>query len=375
METPDLDINGIPATKPSDEIKSDAGSAVPPTNHTLSDNIPSDLKSVGLLELFETDERPVLIYDLDGATRIIPIYCNLRSRELDIAELTLASQDVESVPKDTQEDDLSGFTRWAIAQPNGGKIPTSTYWGMKWTGQTLRNRWRVIAGEVTSQAAEISDFQRPERPKLDRSQTIAPTQPWSTPHPDLPPPSIETQLAAFKLHRGDSISLFPVGEETKVRTSPVNVPPSLGSYDILIGNPLIESSAHIEFFQNFDWASTELGPIDSWSSELRRMSNLLLADPRPAAMYWGENRIMMYNEPYVLVTGQKHPFMMGKPFLVAWAELADDFAAAFKRGYETGIATTIDNGLFYLERHGYLEETYYSISMIPFGTKEGHMAL
>jgi hypothetical protein len=191
----------------------------------------------------------------------------------------------------------------------------------------------------------------------------------------LPQASVEAQLEAFTLHRSDSISLFPTAQETKIRTSPSDSPPSLGSYDILQGNPLVEPSAHIEFFLEFDWASTELGPSDSWSSELRRMVNFLLADPRPAAMYWGENRVMMYNEPYVVVTGNKHPFVMGKPFLVAWAEIADSFAAAFEKGYETGIATTMDDALFYLERHGYLEETYYSTSMIPLGTDEGHMAL
>lgn len=368
-----LDTNGIPATKHPNDRKADAESALLPAD-TINDT-PSDLKAVGLLELFETDERPVLIYDLNSPTRTLPVYHNARLRKLHIAELILAGKDLESIADASRDAEKSDFTQWAISWPVGGKMPTATYCGIKWTSQTLRNRWRVIAGEVESQAVDISKFQRPERLKFDRSQTIVPSQPSPVSHAGMPPASVEAQLTAFTLHRGDSISLFPAGQETKLRTSPVNVPPSLGSYDILIGNPLVETSAHIEFFQNFDWASTELGPIDSWSAELRRMTNLLLADPRPAAMYWGENRIMMYNEPYVLVTGQKHPFMMGKPFLVAWAEIAGDFAEAFEKGYETGIATTMDDALFYLERHGYTEETYYSISMIPFGTSDGHMAL
>jgi hypothetical protein len=67
---------------------------------------------------------------------------------------------------------------------------------------------------------------------------------------------------------------------------------------------------------------------------------------------------MLYNEPYALATGQKHPFMMGKPFVLAWSEVADDFAALFENGRETGKATLMEDALFYLERHGYLEETY-----------------
>lgn len=372
MEISDLDINGIPATTPPKERTADAESTDVAAKST--DNIPSDLAAVGLLELFETDERQVLIYDLSSPTGTTPVYYNTRLREPHLAGLILAGKNLESIVDASNDAEHLEFAKWAIARPVGVKMPAATYCGIKWTSQTLRNRWRVIAGEVESQAVDISK-QRPERPKLDVSQIMVSSPPRTVANAGMSPASVEAHLAAFTLHRGDPISLFPTGQETKLRTSPVNTPPSLGSYDILIGNPLVETSAHVEFFQNFDWASTELGPIDSWSSELRRMTNLLLTDPRPAAMYWGKNRIMMYNEPYVLVTGQKHPFMMGKPFSVAWAEIADDFAEAFEKGYGTGLATTMDDALFYLERHGFLEEIYYSLSMIPFGTSEGHMAL
>lgn len=374
MEPLDFDINGIPA---SDPLNTDANIAAPATdpNPTFND-APSDLKAVGLLEFFETDERPVIIYDLNSPTKTLSVYHNPCLRGLHVAGLRFAGKEgAQSITKSAKGCEHTDFTQWAVSPAVDGKVTSATYYGIKWTSRTLRNRWRVIAGEVGSQAGDISKIQHPERPKLDRSQTIVPPKSWPTSYGGLPPLSVDAQLSAFTLHRGDSISLFPAARETKIQTSPGNTPPSLRSYDILLGDPLIEPSAHIEFFLAFDWASTELGPIESWSTELRHMCNLLLADPRPAAMYWGENRIMMYNEPYVLVTGQKHPFMMGKTFLEAWAEIADDFTAAFERVYETGIATTMDDALFYLERHGYLEETYYSISMIPIWTSDGPMAL
>ncbi|KAH7379750.1 putative histidine kinase M3YPp [Cadophora sp. MPI-SDFR-AT-0126] len=116
----------------------------------------------------------------------------------------------------------------------------------------------------------------------------------------------------------------------------------------------------------FDWASTELGPISSWGATLRRRVNFLMSDPRPAAMFWGRQRTMMYNEPYMHVTGQKHPGMMGKIFSEAWGEIEGDFIPAFEKAYTTGASTVLDDARFYIERHGYLEETYYSIAMIPF---------
>lgn len=41
---------------------------------------------------------------------------------------------------------------------------------------------------------------------------------------------------------------------------------------------------HIQFARSVDWASTSLGPIEGWSSDLRQMCNLIMASPHPAAM-------------------------------------------------------------------------------------------
>lgn len=69
---------------------------------------------------------------------------------------------------------------------------------------------------------------------------------------------------------------------------------------------------HIRFARSVDWASTSLGPIEDWSSDLRQMCNLIMASPHPAAMYWGEDLVAIYNEAYIMLAGQKHPDLMGQ---------------------------------------------------------------
>lgn len=96
---------------------------------------------------------------------------------------------------------------------------------------------------------------------------------------------------------------------------------SARSIDVVPGNsacfdwtrlPLSTSMPeHIQFARSVDWASTSLGPIESWSSDLRQMCNLIMASPHPAAMYWGEDLVAIYNEAYVMLAGQKHPALMG----------------------------------------------------------------
>ncbi len=40
------------------------------------------------------------------------------------------------------------------------------------------------------------------------------------------------------------------------------------------------------------------------------MCNLIMGSPHPAAMYWGPEYIAIYNEAYIILAGQKHPYMM-----------------------------------------------------------------
>ena len=125
--------------------------------------------------------------------------------------------------------------------------------------------------------------------------------------------------------------------------------------------PLTQGLArHIQFAKNFDWASTSLGHPDTWSAALRSNCNLLMASPHPAAMYWGEDLICLYNEPYILLAGQKHPHLMGMAYRDAWKEIWDDVKEAFAAAKLSGQSIMKDDDCLFLERSGFLEETYFS---------------
>lgn len=96
---------------------------------------------------------------------------------------------------------------------------------------------------------------------------------------------------------------------------------------------------HIQFARSVDWASTALGPIETWSADLRQMCNLIMASPHPAAMYWGPDLVAIYNEAYVLLAGQKHPKLMGQSYSEAWAEIWDEVKDVFAGAQLTGQAT------------------------------------
>ena len=125
---------------------------------------------------------------------------------------------------------------------------------------------------------------------------------------------------------------------------------------------------HIRFTRGINWSSTALGPIENWSSELRSMCNLLMASPHPAAMYWGEDLIVIYNEAYIQIAGEKHPSLMGKPYRVAWAEIWDAVKDRLAAAIRAGESTMVEDDLLPIQRaplDGLLEETYFSWAIIP----------
>ncbi|QRD03110.1 hypothetical protein JI435_141240, partial [Parastagonospora nodorum SN15] len=128
---------------------------------------------------------------------------------------------------------------------------------------------------------------------------------------------------------------------------------------------------HIQFARSIDWSSTPLGPIEYWSNDLRAMCNLIMASPHPAAMYWGDELVAIYNEAYIGLAGQKHPALMGQSYKIAWAEIWDEVKDVFANARMTGQATMKDDDCLFMKRSGFLEETYFSWSIIPMVGEDG----
>jgi hypothetical protein len=75
---------------------------------------------------------------------------------------------------------------------------------------------------------------------------------------------------------------------------------------------------------------------------------------------------MLYNEPYIAVSSKMHPALMGSTFIQAWGQgIYRDLEPAFEDARKTGTATLVEDKPFYLERHGYLEEAFFTYSFVP----------
>jgi hypothetical protein len=62
---------------------------------------------------------------------------------------------------------------------------------------------------------------------------------------------------------------------------------------------------------------------------------------------------------------------MGQSYKVAWAEIWDDVKDVFTDARITGQATMKDDDCLFMKRNGFLEETYFSWSIIPMVGEDG----
>ena len=65
---------------------------------------------------------------------------------------------------------------------------------------------------------------------------------------------------------------------------------------------------------------------ERWSPSLKLIVATILASRFPMAVRWGPDFVLIYNDGYLPMLGDKHPHALGIPFREAWPELQDQFA-------------------------------------------------
>src|SRR5688500_11651420 len=115
-----------------------------------------------------------------------------------------------------------------------------------------------------------------------------------------------------------------------------------------------------------DWDATPLGDPDTWPPALRNSVRILLTSRFSMWMAWGPELTFLCNDAYRRDTlGKKYPWALGKPASVVWSEIWDDVEPRVRSVLESGEATWDERLQLFLERSGYVEETYHTFSYSP----------
>ena len=132
----------------------------------------------------------------------------------------------------------------------------------------------------------------------------------------------------------------------------------------------LETDAHLRVIQNVDWAATSLGAnIDDWPPELLLLFHLIILDPQPRILILGPDYLLLYNEAYAELVGEKHPRAMGRPLKEIFPETYELTTSILVETSATGRPSVERNFTMPLMRKGRLLEIYMSWVFVPFPKK------
>lgn len=126
-----------------------------------------------------------------------------------------------------------------------------------------------------------------------------------------------------------------------------------------------------EAVERLDWGRTPLGPRSAWPASLSAAVSICLHSHFPMLVLWGPQMVLLYNDAYVPVLGDKHPQALGQPLAQVWSEVWPTIGPMLHAVMRSGVATRGDDRQLSLLRHGFLEECYFTSSYSPIRAEGG----
>ncbi|MFC1456793.1 ATP-binding protein [Microvirga arabica] len=122
-----------------------------------------------------------------------------------------------------------------------------------------------------------------------------------------------------------------------------------------------------------DWSRTPLGPVSGWPQSLRSTVRTLLSSQYPMILTWGPEFTQIYNDAYSKLIGAGHPAALGNDIRITLAASWDTLGPMIERVMATGTANWTPALPLLMERAGYREEAWFSVSHAPAEDDEGRI--
>ncbi|NRS88177.1 PAS domain S-box-containing protein [Flavobacterium sp. 7E] len=127
-------------------------------------------------------------------------------------------------------------------------------------------------------------------------------------------------------------------------------------------------------FRKKDWSKTSLGDPEFWPKSLQVMVSVMLENPFPMYIVWGDEYIQLYNDAYRPILGTlKHPQALGTSSKVTFSEIWHTIEPMFQDviNGKTFRSTDSNNMMFPLNRNGFIENCYFDFSHSPIRVEDG----
>ncbi|MEV4655602.1 SpoIIE family protein phosphatase [Micromonospora sp. NPDC049301] len=123
-----------------------------------------------------------------------------------------------------------------------------------------------------------------------------------------------------------------------------------------------------------DWSVTPVGTPACWPPALTSAVGMMLTSSAQVVMFWGDDQLAFYNDAYRPTIGGKHPAVLGQPAARHWAETWEVLGPLLEGVRRSGRSYRGEDHPFLLDRHGFLEETYFDVSYDPIRGADGSVS-
>jgi PAS domain S-box-containing protein len=121
-----------------------------------------------------------------------------------------------------------------------------------------------------------------------------------------------------------------------------------------------------------DWAASPLGSPERWSERLRMAAGLCLRSALPAGLFWGPQRIVIYNEGWAALLGGGNA--QGRPAPLALGRAWTALKPLVEQAEASGEGTFLSEQPMTVARGDNEEEIYWNCNLVPLLDGEGRVA-
>ncbi|KAK0935024.1 hypothetical protein LTR29_013438 [Friedmanniomyces endolithicus] len=126
------------------------------------------------------------------------------------------------------------------------------------------------------------------------------------------------------------------------------------------------------YVRDFDWNTTPLGPMRTWSLHLRSAVVYIMNNPQPRLLLWGVDEIFIYNESCIGFFGPKHPSCLGQPAPLAWVEIYEPMRPYFEQAWQGNPVTLTELPVMMQREGAAIEEKFFDLSLLPIVGHDEH---
>ncbi|EUC45616.1 hypothetical protein COCMIDRAFT_95111 [Bipolaris oryzae ATCC 44560] len=341
------------------------------------------LDTSSLPQLLDMDNRPTFVLNIENHVcgnqlAVRPIFCNAalrRQEQLFLKVIGSAREDSEDSDRGATYEE---FRKWATTirkfRDSRDIFPLAIeYAKFVWTVFCIQPNWRVIAGHPVFRDEDIPGrgplwTSAPESEKKWRGVRVRDDKQGLASAAAIPTHGILENAQnpeSSQINNGleEEKSSTPSVSAVTLTALECSVP------DWTAAHPKGVLSDHLKFVRSIDWSKTSLGAMNTWTIQFREIICLVMRNPHPSSVFWGEDLIMLYNESHRdIIAGDKHPALMGTGFTGPFHEMWDSVSTTMRESARTGQAQLNLNQMLPIIRHGYLEEAFFTWSFVGIHT-------